>query len=158
MTTKSKNSKKSSTKELNRKLICKDLHKILIDWRKEINAYDKKSPISEKLNTILANHFSKVMEIIRQYVINDGSPTAGGKNVGGQQNVLGREFFREEVNIHKVKSPKTEFPSWKVFDRELEKYNRDRMKNGLPEVKISSRSYDAFKEQWRNGEFNFPIK
>ena len=158
MKTKSKNSKKSSKKELNRKLIAKDLHKVLIDWRKEINAYDKKSPIPEKLSAILANHFSKVMGIIRQHVINGESPSEGGKHVGGQQNVLGREFFREEANIHKIKHPKTEFPSWKAFDRELEKHNNDRIKNGLPEVKISSRGYDEFKEQWRNGEFNLPIK
>ena len=120
--------------------------------------YDKKSPLPKELNAIFANHFSNVMGIIRQYVINDESLTDGGNRAGGQQNVLGREFFREEVNIHRIKNSKTEFPSWKIFDRELEKYNNDRIKNGLPEVKISSRSYDAFKEQWRNGEFNLPIK
>jgi hypothetical protein len=58
MATKFKILKKSSAKELNRQLICKDLHKALIDWRKEINMYDKKSPLPKELNAIFANHFS----------------------------------------------------------------------------------------------------
>ena len=158
MKTKSKNSKKSSKKELNRKLIAKDLHKVLIDWRKEINAYDKKSPIPEKLSAILANHFSKVIGIIRQHLINDESLPERVKNVGGQRKTLEREFFRSEVNHHLIKKYKGAFPSWKDFVREMDKHNLELSRLKLPLLDISSRSYDVFISEWKNGVFDFPQK
>jgi len=158
MATRPKTTKKASAKELNRKLIGKDLHRVMMDWKNAINTYEKIKPIPAKLNTILEDHFSKVMGIIRQHIINDKFSNEPIKNIGGQKNDLGREFFREKVNLHKMKNLKTEFPSWKEFDRELEKYNNDQIKNGLAELKISNKAFDNYKAEWRNGEFNFPIK
>jgi hypothetical protein len=158
MATRLKTTKKLSTKELNRKLIGKDLHKVMMDWKNAINEYEKIKPIPTKLNTVLEDHFSNVMGIIRQHLINDESLSERAKSVGGQKNDLGREFFREEVSIHISKNTTTPFPTWKQFDRELEKFNETQIKSGLPEVKISSKAFDNYKDEWRKGTFNFPIK
>ena len=147
-----------SIREVNRRLIAKDLHKVMIDWRKSLNIYDSKTPIPKKLNKILEDHFSDILSIIRQYVVNESSSTKKSKKSGGQRNDLGREFFKYEIALHQIKNSKNPFPSWKKFDRELEKHNLERNQEGLPDIKMSSRSYDIYKEEWQSGEFDFPEK
>ena len=158
MATRLKTTKKLSTKELNKKLIGKDLHKVMMDWKNAINAYEKIKPIPAKLNTILEDHFSSVMGVIRQYMTNDESSTESSKAIGGQRKTLEREFFRSEVNHHLIKKHKGAFPSWKNFVREMDKHNLERSKLKLPPLDISSRSYDVFISEWKNGVFDFPQK
>ncbi|WP_068320736.1 hypothetical protein [Polynucleobacter yangtzensis] len=145
---------KKSGKHLNRKLIAKDLHDLMIDFKNKVNECDSQMPIPNQLNAVLVDHFSAVMGIIRQHVINDQFSDSS-KPVGGQRNELAREFFRQEVENRLIKKLKP-FPSWDTFSKTLDATNAGRINQGLPEIEISSRAFDNYIDEWKKGVFDFP--
>jgi hypothetical protein len=151
---KTRSASNKSGKQLNRELIANDLHNLMIDFKNKVNACDRQAPIPNQLNTVLVDHFSAVMAIIRQHVINDQFSDSS-KSVGGQRNELGREFFRQEIENRLIKKLKP-YPSWDTFSKTLDATNQARKNQGLPEIEISSRAFDKYIDEWKKGEFNFP--
>jgi hypothetical protein len=141
---------KTNNSKLNRELIAVTLHETIMRFKKEFNIIDENYHLPKEIDDLFNKHFSDVMGIIRQHmIINMVTKT------GRPKNDAAREFFRNEVNQHQMKSSHNgDFPSEKEFFDQLSKLNYDLIKNGCEEILIDPKTFRNLKKEWKEGFFN----
>ena len=140
---------KVDNSKLNRELIAITLHEQFLSFIKGYNIIDEKYQLPEELNELLSNHLSVVMGIIRQHmIINNVTKT------GRPKNDIAREYFRNEVNLHQMRTNSTKkFPTEKDFFNQLAKVNGDLFKSRQKEIFIDNKTFRNLKKEWKEGTF-----